>query len=62
MKEIIENDLATKQDIKTLQLRIEEIKTELKRDLKELELRMTIRLGTLMVVAVGTVATLVKIL
>ena len=33
-----------------------------KRDLKELELRLTVRLGAMMVVAVGVVATLVKLL
>jgi len=55
LKEIIDNDLATKQDIA-------ELRTELGRDLKELEMRITIRLGTMMVIAVGVVATLVKIL
>ena len=33
-----------------------------KRDLKELELRLTIRLGSMMVIAVGAVAALVKLL
>ena len=33
-----------------------------KQDLKELELRLTMRLGTMMVVAIGAVATLVKLL
>ena len=33
-----------------------------KRDLKELELRLTVRLGAMMVVAIGVVATLVKLL
>ena len=33
-----------------------------KRDLKELELRLTIRLGSMMVVAIGVVAALVKLL
>ena len=33
-----------------------------KEDLKKLELRLTIRLGSMMVVAVGVVATLVKLL
>ena len=33
-----------------------------KQDLKELELRLTIRLGSMMVVAVGAVAALVKLL
>ena len=33
-----------------------------KEDLKKLELRLTMRLGSMMVVAVGVVATLVKLL
>ena len=33
-----------------------------KQDLKELELRLTMRLGSMMVVAVGVVAALVKLL
>ena len=33
-----------------------------KQDLKELELRMTLRLGSMMVVAIGAVAVLVKLL
>ncbi|MDX8394889.1 MAG: hypothetical protein R8K22_00580 [Mariprofundaceae bacterium] len=33
-----------------------------KQDLKELEYSLTIRLGTMMVVAIGIIATLVKVL
>ena len=33
-----------------------------KQDLRELELRLTIRLGSMMVVAIGVVAALVKLL
>ena len=33
-----------------------------KQDLKELELRLTIRLGSMMVIAIGIIATLVKVL
>ena len=33
-----------------------------KRDLKELEMRLTIKLGTMLVVAIGIFATLVKLL
>ena len=56
---LIDEKLATKQDLKELELR-------LKRDLNEMELRlkhdMTVRLGSMMVVAVGVVAALVKLL
>jgi predicted phage-related endonuclease len=49
-------------EIKQLDVKIEQIKSDLVRDMKDLEYRMTIKLGTLMVVAVGVIATLVKLL
>jgi len=55
LSDIIGNSLATKRDIKEL----ERSTTQL---IKELEYRLTIRLGGMMVVAVGIVATLVKLL
>jgi hypothetical protein len=45
--------LATKEDL-------ERFKIDLQRDLHELEQRMIIKLGALMAVAVGAVATLIK--
>ena len=59
LAEIIEERLATKQDLKELELR-------LKQDLKELELRLkldlTLRLGGMLVAGIAIVATLVKLL
>ena len=56
---LIDETLATKQDLKELEAR-------LRREMKELELRLkhdlTIRLGSMMVVAIGVVAALVKLL
>ena len=52
---LIDEKLATKQDLRELEAR-------LRRDMKELELRLTIRLGSMMVVAIGVVAALVKLL
>lgn len=56
---LIDETLATKQDLKELEAR-------LRRDMKELELRLkhdlTIRVGSMMVVAIGVVAALVKLL
>lgn len=49
--EALETQLATKPDVARLENRIE-----------QLELRLTIKLGTMMVVAVGVVAALVKVL
>ena len=48
LKTLVENDLATKQDLRELELR-------LKHDL-------TLRLGTMLVVGIGVIATLVKLL
>lgn len=52
---LIEDKLATKHDLTALE-------NNLRRDLLELEYRMTIKLGTLMVLAIGVMATLVKLL
>ena len=52
---LIDEKLATKQDLKELEAR-------LRHDMKELELRLTIRLGSMMVVAIGVVAALAKLL
>ena len=56
---LIDEKLATKQGLKELEAR-------LRRDMKELELRLkhdlTLRLGSMMVVAIGVVAALVKLL
>ena len=62
-----------KRDIETLKLNLENVRAELKRDIetlradmkhdmKELELRLTIKLGAMLALAVGAVATLVKLL
>ena len=51
----IDEKLATKQDLKALGAR-------LCRGMKELELRLTLRLGSMMVVAIGVIAALVKLL
>lgn len=53
--EVIEDNIATKRDLK-------ELETSVKRDMRDLEYRLTIRLGSMMVVAVGIIAALVKVL
>ena len=63
---LIDEKLATKRDLKELELRLKRDIQELKRDMQEMELRLkhdlTLRLGSMMVVAVGVVAALVKLL
>ena len=62
----IEERLATKQDLKALEVAlkrdIKEGAAGLKRDIKESEQKIVIRLGTLIVIGVGVLATLDKIL
>lgn len=74
---LIENNLATKRDIKELEVALkfdmqkleatltsdmQKLETVFKRDIKELELRLTIRLGGMMIVASGVIITGVGIL
>lgn len=64
--ELIEASLATKRDLKELEVKlsrdIEALRANLQRDLKDMEYRLTIRLGGLIALAVGAVAALVKLL
>lgn len=62
LSEIIDERLATKQDILALKKDIKELEISLKRDIKELEMRLTIRLGTMMAASIAIVAVLVKLL
>jgi hypothetical protein len=54
-RRLIDDRLATKADLEALH-------AELKRDLAELELRQTIRLGGMMAASIAVVAALVKLL
>ena len=71
--ETFNDDVATKRDLKeletTLRRDMKELEAstkqdiaEVKRDIRESEQRVIIRLGSMMVVAVGVVAALVKLL
>ena len=66
ISELVENRLATKQDIVLVQRDIKELEVSLKRDMKELELGLkhdlTLRMGTITAAAIAIVATLVKLL
>ncbi len=63
---LIDEKLATKEDLKKQELAtkrdLKELEQAMKTDLKELELRLTLRLGSMMVIAIGVVAALVKLL
>ena len=56
--EIVDERLATKEDILALKRDIKEIQ----RDIKELEMRLTVRLGAMMAASIAIVAALVKLL
>lgn len=66
LAEIVDEKLATKQDLKeaeiSLRRDIKELEINLRHEMKEMESRIIIKLGSMMVVAVGLVATLVKLL
>jgi predicted phage-related endonuclease len=62
LAEIIDERLATKQDILALKRDIKELEVSLKRDIKELEMRLTIRLGAMLTAGIVIVAALVKLL
>lgn len=55
LSDVIHSNLATKLDI-------EAVRTELKRDLKEMEDRLLIRLGSLMFIGISALAVLIKVL
>lgn len=55
IREVIEDQLATKRDLKDLE-------TSLEAKLRDLEYRLTIRLGAMITAAVATIAALVKLL
>ena len=59
MKEL---ETSLKHDMKDLETKMEMRFKEVDARFKELELRMTVRLGTMMVLSIGVVATLVKLL
>ena len=60
--QLIESRLATKQDIELVRRDMKELETSLKRDIKEIEMRLTIRMGILIAASIAIVSTLVKLL
>ncbi|WP_333656090.1 hypothetical protein [Dissulfurispira sp.] len=64
--EIVEDKLATKRDLKDLEVAVQrdikELEVTVQRDIKELELRLIIKLGSLIAASIAIVAALVKLL
>jgi HEPN domain-containing protein len=68
LRAVVDANLATKQDIAAVQRDIEMLRREIKememnlrRDMKELEARVTLRLGGLMVAGIGVLAVPIKL-
>ena len=51
-----------KRDIETLRLEVSALRSDVQRDMKELEYKLTIRLGAMLAASVAVVAALVKLL
>ena len=52
---IIESDLATKRDIKELEQEMLQLKKELQQEMRELEYRLTIKTGLMLVASTGVI-------
>ena len=66
LNEVVDYELASKQNVEAIQFKIETVREELKRDIKELELRLThtliLRLGWLMALGVILLGILAQVL
>ena len=60
--EVNRQALATKADMADLRKDMQRMEADLRKDMQRMEQRLTIKLGAMLVVAVGAVATLVKLL
>lgn len=61
-KEMREIEASLKRDIAQLDLKIESVRAELKRDIKESEQRLTTKLGGMLVVGISIISVLIKLL
>ena len=59
--EIIEDRLSTKQDLKELEVALKHDILDLKRDMKEMEQRIIIKLGAMMAASIAIIAVLIKL-
>lgn len=59
--EIIEDRLSTKQDLKELEVALKHDILDLKRDMKEMEQRIIIKLGAMMAASIAIIAALIKL-
>ena len=57
-----ELELTLKHELETVKVQLETVKTELKRDIKEIEQKLTIKLGAFLAISVTFLAALIKFL
>ena len=57
-----ELELNLKHELETVKVQLETVKTELKRDIKEMEQKLAIKLGTFLAISVTVLAALIKFL
>jgi hypothetical protein len=55
-------NFATKSDTQALESKLEKVALELSHQIRQMQSDLTIRLGAMMVVSIGTIATLIKLL
>jgi hypothetical protein len=61
LKDIIDDRLATKDDIKETNLQIRESEKNLRHEMKEMELRIVIRLGAMIAASIAIIVTFLKL-
>ncbi len=61
LSEVMEDTLATKQDVKDLRNELRESQQLLSQEMLQLEQRMTIKLGTIVSIAIGVAVALAKL-
>ncbi|MBF0487792.1 MAG: DUF1640 domain-containing protein [Nitrospirae bacterium] len=65
LSELLEESLATKRDLKDLEIilkrDLKELENNFKRDLKELELKLSVRLGTIVAAGIAGVAAIMRL-
>jgi len=62
IREVIEDKLATKRDLKELELMIRQEISTVRQEMKELELRLTTRFGAMIAAAVAILAALIVLM
>lgn len=61
MAELVDNKLATKQDILDLRREISALRQDVARDMKELEYRLTMKMGSFLIIGLTALVTLMKL-